>query len=209
MQLLDTIYRLVKSFGSEWVERAPYEELFRRYKRANISEKGQIYYEFCSRLSRLVYRASQDYVQRGKTAESDDSVEKLKDRVFRSFAPDMAAGDPDYGLRRFGTHISNILDKEAFDCIARAFYYQLPIYHIANDEQRRILAAMLQAEMSKKKGSSYVEQVAEDFCMSPERVKVVMKAANKRLEYVIDNDFEREELRELTQGYLPRYRKKD
>lgn len=203
MQLFDTIYRWVKSFGSEWVETAPYEELFRRYGDADSDGKRMIFAELCRRLSRLVYRATQDYVGRRKGNVSESEVTELKDKIFRSFAPEMDAGKPEFGLRRLATRIRSELDDEAFYYIARAFYYQLPIYHLPNDEQRRILAALLQEELYKREGVSYVEQVAQDFRISQRRAAAIIKSGNKRLNQVIENDFEEDELRRLTEGYLP------
>src|SRR5438105_3273318 len=109
--MFETISRWLKSHGAGWIEVAPYEELFRRYAQANVDEKRQIYEEFSRRLSRLVFRAAHDYVKRKKRHESEDEVSKLKDQVFRSFVPEMAAGDPAFGLRRFATHIRDVLDK--------------------------------------------------------------------------------------------------
>lgn len=203
MRLLDTIDRWIKSFGSGWVEIAPYEELFRRYTDADTAGKQLIFNELCRRLSRLVYRATQDYLRRRENNVSESEVTKLKDRIFRSFAPDMAAGQPEFGLRRFATRIRAELDAEAFDFIARAFYYQLPIYHIPNDEQRRILAAMVQEELSKGEGVSHVEQIGQDFRISSRRARALIKTGNERLKRVIANDFEADELRLLTEGYVP------
>jgi hypothetical protein len=203
MSLLETISRWIQGRGSNWLESAPFEELVDKYAHGGLGDKREIYGEFARRFSRLVFRAAQDFAERRNVPNVEAEASKLKDKIFRSFVPHMAAGDQNYCLRRFAIHIRNLLDDKAFSFIARAFYYQLPVYHISNDEQRRILAAMLQTELSTAGEASYVEKVAQDFHISPLRATNLIKRANQQLEKIIANDFEADELEQFTEGYVP------
>ena len=203
MNQIQTIYRWIKSLWPGWLESALFEELFARFPKEKAEGKRRIYEEFCRRLSRLVYLAAMDYAKRKITKELEVESEELKNRIFRTFVPEVAVGEPGHGLRRFATCIRSILDEEAFSCIARAFYYQLPLYHLSDAEERKFLAVVFQEqELSTPGDTTHRQLLAERFQVSPEHAERVIKRANRHLEEVIANDFEDKELQDLTEGYV-------
>jgi hypothetical protein len=180
------------------LESAPFEVLFRRYTKADANEKRNIYAEFCRRVGTLVHQAAQDYAKR----RASEDVDALVNRVFRAFVPQIGAGEPEFGLRRFASTVRSELDDEAFECIAHRLYYQLPLYHIANDEERRFLAAMFQQGLLAGGGVSHIQELSERLQVSPEHAERVVRCGWKRLDLVVAKDFDEQELNDFTEGYV-------
>jgi len=99
---------------------------------------------------------------------------------------------------RFADVIRNELDDATFSAMASVFYLQLPIYHIADDRSRRLLAAALQ----EGRPDEAVEILAERFNEPVEEIEKGLQKANADLKKVISEDFTPEEIRELTEGYV-------
>lgn len=197
MRVLESLW--ARLWGTRPLESLPYEELLARYSKAPRA----VYTEFCRRLHRTVFYAALDYAKRHAPADAEREANELTIRVFEAFAPQVASGEPATGLRRFAGVIRTLLDEEAFRMVARIYYRQLPLYHMENDEQRRVLAALFDDGLAVPSGTSMAESVAERFHMSVVRADVVIKMARQRLDRVIQEDFDPDELRSLTEDTLP------
>jgi hypothetical protein len=88
------------------------------------------------------------------------------------------------------------LGKTAFDNIGFRYYILGPVYHLKDDEQRRLLAAAYQTGL----GPGFEKKLAERFNMPAQRVADVLKAANRALRQIIRDDFP--DVKEATEGYV-------
>lgn len=193
MDVLETIYR-----WSRWLrpqlDRLPFEELARRYPR----EEVEVWTEFLRRLNRIVFYAAEEYLQRTKGTVAQQEADEKTMEVFEEFAPQFASGGPALLLRRFATVIRRVLDREAFESIAYRYYYQLPIYYLEDENQRRVLAACYESGLS----PSLAKQISQRFMMTLADAEKIIQAGNRSLEQIIANDFTPQELSELTEGYV-------
>jgi len=193
MPLIETIGRWLGRKPS--VDKLPFEELPTRY----VDDPEGVYEEFVRRLHRIVFQAAKDFLARNEPASADkEGVELKVMEAFRDFAPQFAIGDPSLLLVQFEGAVRRVLDDEAFQGIAHRYYYQLPIYHLKDEEQRKYLAA------SYEKGirSTVAEEIAEQFRVSIEHASKVIAEGNRSIEDLIANDFTEEELKDMTQGYV-------
>jgi hypothetical protein len=169
------------------LDRELFEELCERY-----GEEGDpVWQEFVCRLSALVFQAAVDCATR-----RDIDIAESVVRVFEEFKPTFASGSAESLLRRLAGVIRRRLDATAFESIAFRYYVLGPIYHLKDDEQRRLLAVAYQMRL----GPGVERQLAERFGMHAVRVADVLKRANLALRRAIRDDFS--DLRESTEGYL-------
>jgi hypothetical protein len=194
MDVLETIYRWSRRFKPK-LDRLPFDELARRYPR----EELQVWTEFHRRLNKIVLNAAVEYVDRTRGTVSQQEVEEKMMQVFDEFAPRFASGNPDMLLRRFAAAIRRVLDDEAFESIAYRYYYHLPIYHLEDDQQRRVLAACYENALN----LDVAKQMSERFMITVAEAERIIDAANRSLSEVIANDFTPQELSKLTEGYVP------
>jgi hypothetical protein len=197
MDILRTIYKLL---GWQFaLNEVPFEELAERF----AGEPHEVSREFVRRLKGLVWYAAEDYLRRSHQPVMQEDVDENMNQVFREFFPQFGAGDPTTLLLRFAEAIRNVLDAAAFKMIAHRYYYLLPIYHLKDDEQRRLLSAFFQNGLGTRVGSDFAEDLAEEFHMPVEKVVKVLRLGATELQRIIKNDFTPTELNELTEGYLP------
>jgi hypothetical protein len=178
----------------------PFEELPKRYG----SEAEEVFREFMSRLKSLVFYAAEDYLKRTNMRiptqkEADDKMVE----VFEEFLPQFTAGDDSTLLLRFAEVIRDKLDHDAFEKIGLRYYYQLPIYHLNNDDERRYLAASYETGLGTEEGKELAEDLAERFKVTVHEARRILKKGNESLVKVMTSDFTVQELRGLTEGYLP------
>jgi hypothetical protein len=171
MPLLETIYGLFK--GKPALDRLPFEELAGRYE----SEPVAVFEEFVRRMQPLVFQAALDFVTRVNPPPSKPEVEKMSLKVFEDFTPEFISGEPSMVLVRFAAAIRRVLDEEAFDAIATRYYYQLPLYYMKDDQQRRFLAASYQSGV----GQMPTEDLAERFQVTVDDASRIIREGNRSL----------------------------
>lgn len=197
MKLLEAIYRLIARPTS--LDSLPYEELHQRFPNA----KRAVWEEFVRRLRRLVFQAVQDNCRRKLPHASLEDLKEQTSQVFAEFYPEFGGGEGETVLLRFARVIRHILEDESFERIARRFYYHLPLYHVQDDQQRRFLAALFENGLATPPGKGFGEDIADRFQVPLEKALEVLRDGRKQLDEVINKEFTEEELRELTEDYLP------
>jgi hypothetical protein len=197
-RLRDLLGRFLRLRKPRRLQTLPYEELPAYYR---VDPRG-VSHEFMRRLHKIVCRASVDYALRnpehGKM--TSDQAAELTVRAFQGFAPEFLSGKPETLLLRFaGVMRQQVLDATAFLSIRRLYYHQLPLYHLKNDEQRRLLAAFYDEALDPTR----LGQVAAEAHLSVDETKRIIKEANQALNRVISNRFKAADLRNLTENLLP------
>ena len=190
MSLHETIYGWFK--GRPGLDRLPFEELAGRYE----VEPVAVFEEFVRRLEPLVFQAAFDFVTRTSHPATVVEVEKMTMKVFEDFTPEFASGARSMVLVRFAAAIRRVLDEEAFEAIATRYYHQLPLYHVKDDQQRRLLSASYQCGV----GPTPAEDMAQRFQITVDEAARILRNGNRSLRDVIANDFTEDELNELTEG---------
>lgn len=180
------------------LEALPFEELQSSY----AESPAGTFTEFTRRLQRLVFYAASEYLGRTQSETTREAIEEKVGRIFEEFSPEFASGEPQKVLLRFASVIRRQLDEESFRVIGPFFYKQLPTYHIADEEARIVLAATYQEALSSQT-MPLAEILAERFNRSPEEIQKILQKANEELKRVIAQEFTRDELSDLTDGYLP------
>jgi hypothetical protein len=176
------------------LERLPFEELLGRY----AGEPGPVYEEFVKRLHRIIFQAALEYLTRGNHAVSQVGVEEMTTKVFEEFAPQFASGKAAMLLVDFAAAVRRVLDHQAFEKIAYRYYYLLPIYHLKDDLEKKLLAASYQRGIR----PDLVEQLAGQFNMPAGQIQRSIEKANASLKAVIADDFTPWELSVFTEGYV-------
>lgn len=192
MRRVKSIYEWWK--GKRKLDALPFEELQSTYAEDPVGA----YKEFVRRLSRLVFFAATAYLKKVDSKSSQAEIEQKVEHIFREFSPQFTSGDPQKILLRFADVIRNELDDATFSAMAPVFYLQLPLYHIADERARRLLAAALQ----EVKLDEVPYLLAQRFNEPVEEIEKGLIKANADLQKVIKEDFTPEELRELTEGYV-------
>jgi len=90
-----------------------------------------------------------------------------------------------------------------FNRLASRITTLLPVYHIPDDRERRLLAAAYQEALSQPEGSSFTNSLATRFGVTADEIQTILPRANRTLSKVIQEEFEAGELARLTVGYLP------
>jgi hypothetical protein len=198
MGLFESTYRWIPWKSRPDLRAIPFEELQNRYS----EDPKAVYEEFIRRLRWLVFYAVEEYMDRTQPRRTREEIEDTVIGIFQDFSPEFNSGEPQMILVRFANIVRRALDDEAFRVIARRFYRQVPIYHLSEPLERRLLAAAYEEGLSKE-GTSMAETLAERFDVAPDEVRKILAQANKNLAKVIQQDFDGDELRELSEGYLP------
>ena len=176
----------------------PFEELQNRYS----EDPKAVYEEFVRRLRWLVFYAAEEYMGRTQPGRTREEIEDAVIGIFEDFSPEFNSGEPQMILVRFANILRRALDDEAFRVIARRFYTQFPIYHLSDRWERRLLAAAYEEGLTKQ-AKSMAESLAERFDVAPDEVRKILAKANNDLAKIIQQEFDVDELRELSEGYLP------
>jgi len=163
------------------------------------AEPEEVYREFVLRLHRLVFQAATDYVTRNGSVPTQEKLDELTEDVFTEFLSSFASGSPETVLCRFAMSIRRTLDPAAFQVIGSRYYYQLPIYYIDNEARQSILAAAYERGL----GPDVVSAMAQKFGIDVKQAEDLIRAANADLKLIISRQFKLDELRQLTEGYLP------
>ena len=192
MRAFKSIYEWWK--GKRRIDAVPFEELQSSYR----DDPAGCFKEFVRRLSGLVFSAAASYLKRIDPRTSTGSIRAKTERIFQEFSPQFIGGEPQTILLRFADVIRRELDDATFSAMAPIYYLQLPIYHVADDRSRQLLAAFLQ----EGKPDEVVELLAQRFNEPVEQIEYDLQKANRDLRKVISEDFTPEELRELTEGYI-------
>lgn len=198
MSLLKSIYEWRPWKGERKLDALPFEELTSSY----ADDPGGTYTEFVRRLQRLIFYAVSEYLLRTEGHTTREAIEEKVGSIFQEFSPQFGSGDPQTILLRYASVIRKELDEEAFHVIGLFFYKQLPTYHIADEQARSVLAAAYQEALSEQT-KPMVEILAERFNRNPEEIQRILRKANQDLQTVMNDEFTRDELSELTEGYLP------
>jgi hypothetical protein len=193
MGLLESIYGWATRFRPK-LDRLPFDELARRYPR----EELEVWKEFVRRMNKIVFYAAEEYMQRTREKIVSEEVGEKAMQVFQEFAPQFGSGRTEMLLRRFAIAIRRVLDNEAFESIAHRYYYQLPIYYLEDEAQRRVMAACYESGLS----PSIAKQISERFMITVDDANRIIKAGNRSLEEIITKDFTLQELTEQTEGYV-------
>jgi hypothetical protein len=194
MDLLETIYEMFRK--KPGLDRLPFEELQVRYR----SEPTLVLKEFIRRVQPLVFQAALEFLRRTHSPAAQSDVEEASLKVFEDFTPEFTNGSPSTLLVRFAAAIKRILDDTAFEVIATRYYHQVPLYHLKDDQQRRLLAATYQRGV----GPDLVEYLAERFQLPTDEVERGLAEANKSLKRLIEKDFTEADLRTMTEGRVRR-----
>src|SRR5215467_5177838 len=144
MGLLESISRWRPWKARAKVDGIPFEELQNRYS----EDANATYKEFIRRLHQLIFYAASEYLERTKGRRRQEEIENIVIGIFEEFSPQFAIGSPDKILVRFAQVIRNQLDDKAFRVIAALFYKQIPIYHLSDEGERRLLAAVYEEGLS-------------------------------------------------------------
>ena len=193
MRLIETISKWLRSPTE--LDTCPFEMLVEEYQRT----PQEVYGEFIRRLNKLVFQAAMHSVSaKGQGVEAAD-VEALVIDVFSEFSPEFESGSPANLLARFASIIRRILGATAFEKIALRYYCLLPIFHIADVEQLKFLAASYEDGLR----PGFENRLAERFGVSSDYVLSILPSANEAFMNVITKEFSRVELLTLTEGYLP------
>lgn len=196
MQFLEKIRELLR--GQKPLESVPYEVLVERH---SLDPEG-VCREFMRRLQKTVFFAALDYSKRQQKGNPKVDPDDVTSAIFMTFFGEFNNGSPESLLTRFAGTIRRYLDEEAFSQIAYAYYRQIPLYHIEDDEQRKYLAALFDNEATKQ-GKSIAEEIADRFQVSATKAESVIEQGRTRLNQIIQNDFDAEELRQMTEGRYP------
>jgi hypothetical protein len=193
------LWEFFRSTKHEDLRSLSYEALLTEYP----NDPKKVYNEFIRRLYRLVFEASKHYARHHHSGGNlQQEAGKFTEKAFQEFLPEFHSGPPKDVLRRFATVLrTRILDEDAFNSIRKLYYHQLPLYHLRNDEQRRVLAAFFDTRLATAEDPAV--EVAKAMQMSPQQVQETTQAANQALRKVIERDWDKSELNRLTEGILP------
>ena len=181
------------------LERLTYEDLVSCYGGGPPGQSRRVFTEFHRRLRPYVEVAAGDFARRRPDAGLPDALAKM---VFETFVSSLGL-EPSMVLRRFARHIRERLDDAAFKRIARSYYQQLPLYYLSDEKERRFLDVLNQEGLAASEDSSTKQILAGRLLVSEEEVVRVLKSANQSMKRVLEDEFREDELKQLSEGYLP------
>jgi hypothetical protein len=160
--------------------------------------------EFNRRLYRTVFEAGKHFANRHPTADESlqGRAEKLTIDLFEKFTPQLSKLPGERTLLNFALLVEQELDRAAFNSVRLVFYYRLPLYHVRDNNQRRVLEVCYDLMLASYSADGVTVEVAQRLHMSQQRAAKVIRKAQKALNRAIGR-YSVRDLRALTDNTLP------